>query len=181
VKLKNVKELLFNKSMIEEAQDWANSLGSIKNSITKGKGNYVGRLGELALAKHIGAGDAQDQSGYDLLLDGRKIEVKTKRRAVPPRENYIVNIAKTSTHQRPDVYAFLSAQFESQKAGQYKNLQKLWLCGYKSAEDFFKQATFYAKGDIDPGWKPTPKREHYRFSADCYVMEVRDLDDAVRV
>tara|TARA_R110000824_G_scaffold87254_2_gene215173 strand:+ start:775 stop:1299 length:525 start_codon:yes stop_codon:yes gene_type:complete len=174
-----VKELTFDKSMIEEAQEWADNLGAIKNSITKGKGNYVGRLGELALAKHIGAGEAQDQSGYDLIFNGKKIEVKTKRRAVPPRENYIVNLAKTSRHQRPDIYAFLSAQFESQKSGQYKNLEKLWLCGYKSSEDYFNESTFYAKGDIDPGWKPTPQRKHYRFSADCYVMNISDLDGVI--
>lgn len=175
-----MEELLFDKSMIEEAQEWADNLGAIKNSITKGKGNYVGRLGELALAKHIGAGEAQDQSGYDLVFKGKKIEVKTKRRAVPPRESYLVNIAETSKHQmfrvgRPDVYAFLSAQFESQKAGQYKNLQKLWLCGYKSPKDFFNQATFYSKGDKDPDMPL------YKFSASCYVMRIRDLDNVIQL
>ena len=170
-----MEELLFDKSMIEEAQEWADNLGSIKNSITKGKGNYVGRLGELALAKHIGAGEAQDQSGYDLVFKGKKIEVKTKRRAVPPRESYLVNIAETSKHQSPDIYAFISSQFNTHKKGKYTGLEKLWLCGYKSSEDYFDQATFYSKGDKDPDMPL------YKFSASCYVMRVRDLDNVIQL
>ena len=41
--------------MIDQALQWANDLGGIKNSITKGAGNLAGRLGEIALANHLSA------------------------------------------------------------------------------------------------------------------------------
>ena len=40
-----MKELFFDKPMMEEAQRWAESLGGVNNSILKGGGNLAGRLG----------------------------------------------------------------------------------------------------------------------------------------
>ena len=47
-----MKELFFDKPMMEEARQWAEDLGGINNSILKGRGNHAGRLGEIALARH---------------------------------------------------------------------------------------------------------------------------------
>ena len=43
-----MRELPFDDKIIREATEWAENLGGIYNSITKGDGNYAGRLGELA-------------------------------------------------------------------------------------------------------------------------------------
>ena len=84
----------FDDSMIARAKEKAASLGSINNSILKGGGNIAGYLGEEALAPYI---DAQivsnnrglDKYNHDLLLDcGHRLEVKTKRRTVPPKSYY---------------------------------------------------------------------------------------------
>ena len=49
-----MKDLPFDNSMIKKATEWAENLGGIHNSITRGDGNFAGRMGELALAKHLG-------------------------------------------------------------------------------------------------------------------------------
>ena len=164
-------QLPFDNKMIREATDWAENLGGIYNSITKGDGNYAGRLGELALAKHLGAG-VEDHKDYDLIYNDSKVEVKTKRRATKPKSNYTVNIAATSKHQKPDKYAFLSIEYaDRDSGGNYSDLQYIWLCGYKSAEQFFEEAEFWPKGTPDPPFFKTHR--------DMYVLTIGELDDRV--
>jgi hypothetical protein len=164
-----MQSLKFNQKMIDQASQWANDLGGIKNSITRGDGNYAGRLGELALAKHLGV-EVEDSKDYDIIHDGKKIEVKTKRRAVKPQPYYTVNIAATSLHQKPDIYAFLSMEYlDRDSGGHYSDLLNIWLCGYKNAEQFFEEASFWPKGTPDP-----PAFKTHR---DMYVMKIKDLDN----
>ena len=164
-----MQSLKFNQKMIGQASLWAADIGRIKNSITKGKGNYAGRLGELALAKHLGV-EVEDNKDYDIIYEGKKIEVKTKRRAVEPQTDYTVNIAATSLHQKPDTYAFLSLEYlDRDSAGHYSDLLKVWLCGYKSAEQFFEEAEFWPKGTPDPPFFKTHR--------DMYVMKIGELDE----
>jgi hypothetical protein len=167
-------EINFNKSMMKEAQDWANNLGSIKNSITKGKGNYAGRLGELALAKHLNVDRLEDNRSYDIIFNEKKIEVKTKRRAVKPKDSYVVNVAKTSNHQNPDYYAFVSLEYaDRDSGGNYYDLQHIWLCGYKSHKDFIEKSEFWPKGF------PDPKMPSWKSHVDMHVMEIANLDDGL--
>ena len=97
------------KEMVAQALQKAKKLGKLKNSITKGRGNAAGYLGEEAVAKYLNANIMSNDEGsqkynHDLILqDGRRAEVKTKRRTVPPLDHYDVSIAQTSLHQKPDV------------------------------------------------------------------------------
>ena len=164
-----MQSLKFNQKMIGQASLWAADIGSIKNSITKGRGNYAGRLGELALAKHLSV-EVEDHKDYDLIYNDSKVEVKTKRRATKPKPNYTVNIAATSKHQKPDKYAFLSLEYaDRDSGGNYSDLQYIWLCGYKSAEQFFEEAEFWPKGTPDPPFFKTHR--------DMYVMKIEELDE----
>ena len=164
-------QLPFDNEMIRAATDWAENLGGIYNSITKGDGNYAGRLGELALAKHLGV-EVKDHKDYDLIYNGERVEVKTKRRATKPKSNYTVNVAYTSIHQKPDKYAFLSLEYaDRDSGGNYSDLQYIWLCGYKSAEQFFEEAEFWPKGTPDPPFFKTHR--------DMYVLTIGELDDRV--
>ena len=164
-----MQSLKFNQKMIDQASQWANDLGGIKNSITKGDGNYAGRLGELALAKHLNVG-VEDHKDYDLIYNDLRVEVKTKRRATKPKPNYTVNIASTSRHQKPDSYAFLSLEYSDRdSAGHYSDLLKIWLCGYKDADQFFEEAEFWLKGTTDPPF--------FTAHRDMYVMKIGELDE----
>ena len=100
--------------MVRKAREWSKEVGSLNNSITSGKGNLGGRVGEIAFASYVGAEIADDYD-YDLILNGEKIEIKTKRRTVPIKGHYEVSVASTSLHQNPDRYVFISVQFKRKK------------------------------------------------------------------
>ena len=166
-----MQSLKFNQKMIDQASQWASDLGGIKNSITKGGGNFAGRMGELALAKHLGL-EVSDRKDYDMIFDGRKIEVKTKRRSVKPKPDYVVNVAATSEHQRPDIYAFVSLQYADRDSGaNYTGLEHIWLCGYKNANQFWDECEFWPKGF------PDPKMPSWKSHVDMHVMHIKDLDE----
>ena len=167
-KQSNIIEVSFTEGMVVRAKEKAESLGKINNSILKGKGNFAGYLGEEIVAAHIKADiisndEGEEKYNHDLVLNEEKIEVKTKRRTVPPKDFYDASVAKTSRHQNPDSYVFVSIQFEGSEP------VKAWICGSKKATEYFEQAVFYAKGDVDPsnGWK---------VSTDCYNLPYKDLD-----
>ena len=55
--------------------------------------------------------------------------------------------------------------------GHYSDLLNIWLCGYKNAEKFFEEASFWPKGTPDPPFFKTHR--------DMYVLKIRELDDRV--
>ena len=163
-----IVEVPFTKEMVASAKEKARNLGKINNSILKGKGNLAGYLGEEIVARYIKAhiisnDEGEEKYNHDLVKNGQKIEVKTKRRTVPPRDFYDASVAETSRHQNPDLYIFVSIQFKG------RTPIKAWICGQKGSKEYFEQATFYAKGDVDPsnGWE---------VSTDCYNLPYKDLD-----
>ncbi len=162
-----MEPIKFTQKMIDQALQWANDLGGIKNSITKGRGNLAGRLGEIALADHLSV-DVQDHREYDLVYKGRSIEVKTKRRTVAPRGFYEVSVAKTSKHQHPDLYAFISMEFDRKENGSYFGLKNIWLCGY--SDDYFKKAKYMKKGDRDGSFTTL---------VDMYNLRIDQLDKSI--
>jgi hypothetical protein len=167
-----MKELFFDKPMMEEAQQWAENLGGINNSILKGRGNLAGRLGEIALARHLGVG-IEDHKDYDMIHNGEKIEVKTKRRTVPPQYSYDVSVAATSTHQKPDRYAFISIEFEGKTStGFYHKVKSIWLVGDMAADKYFKLATEWNRGDED-------EANGFVTLVDMFNMRIGDLDNGL--
>ena len=145
-------KLSYTREMLDESARLAESMGSINNSITVGSGNRSGFLAELALAEYLGA-ERRDQFGYDLFLNGQRIEVKTKRRTANPRGFYEGSVALTSGHQHPDFFAYLSLTFEGKRVKQgrehYFGLESVWYCGMISYEEFMEKSTIHKKGDRD--------------------------------
>lgn len=153
-----MKRIAFNDTMIRKAVDKANQLGQIPNSITKGAGNTAGYLAEIALAKHLNCENVscdlgEEKYNYDLIKNGNKIEVKTKRRTVDPLPQYEVSIAETSKHQQTDFYAFISITFGYKdgfgRNAKYFYPEAIWLCGFMRSEDYFKKARYLKKGQVD--------------------------------
>jgi len=164
----NIVEVPFTKEMTLNANAKANSLGSIDNSILDGKGNFAGYLGEEIVADYmkalqISTDEGDEKYSYDLVKDNQKIEVKTKRRTVPPKGFYDASVAVYSRHQNPDIYVFVSLQY-------IDNVPvKAWICGQKDSEEYFKEATFYSRGDVDPS-------NNWVVSVDCYNLPYKELD-----
>lgn len=143
-----MKVIPHNEEMVKSAKRWGKRLGKLNNSITKGKGNLGGRLGEIAFASYIGA-ELADDYNYDVMLVDEKIEIKTKRRTVAPKGHYEVSVASTSLHQNPDRYVFISVEFESKKGFNYYGLKNVWLCGDMKADEYLENARVWKKGEMD--------------------------------
>ncbi len=143
---------------VRKAKSLSLDLGEINNSITKGKGNMYGFLGELMTANFLGV-DLSNTYDYDIIYKGKKIDVKTKKVSTEPKPFYECSIAKLNTHQRCDVYVF---------ARVLKDMSKGWLLGYLSKEDYFKSATALNKGDIDPS-------NNWKVRTDCFNLQISKL------
>ena len=172
-------------NMVDRARSKAKKLGKIRNSILKGGGNTAGYLGEEAVAAYIGAkitscNKGSDKYDYDITAkDKRKIEIKTKRRTVYPQDHFDVSVAKTSVHQRPDLYIFVSIEFEDMKMvngkRSYYGIKSICILGQAEPEDFFSRAKIWRRGDID-------KRNGFKTHVDMYnlpISEIDSLDDSL--
>ena len=171
-KKSNIVQVYFTDEMVESCKAKADNLGEIDNSILKGKGNFAGYLGEEIVADYIQAeiisnNEGEEKYNHDLIKDGKKIEVKSKRRSVPPLDHYDASVAETSAHQKPDIYIFTSIQFKNNKP------VRAWICGQKDAKEYFEQARFWAKDDMDHS-------NRWKVSTDCYNMPYKDLDPVGR-
>ena len=156
--MRRMKKLRFEKWMIKEAFRKSEDLGLINNSITKGRGNLAGYLSEIALSEYLECTNVScdkgvDKYDFDLIKNGVKIEVKTKRRTVDPRIFYEVSIAETSKHQKADIYAFTSITFREKRGTgrdcKYFGIKSIWLCGFIFKNKYFQAAKHLKAGDID--------------------------------
>jgi len=135
-------------------------MGVLKNSISNGKGNVLGFLGEAMAASYLSLSLGENTYDYDMVLpDGRKIDVKTKKTTVAPKENYDCSISNFNTKQKCDIYVFCRV-LEDQSRG--------WILGYDLKDNYMKTATFMKKGDID-------QDNGYKVRADCYNKQIKDL------
>ena len=179
--------------MVTNAQNKAKKLGKIKNSILRGGGNAAGYLGEEAVASYIGAkitscDEGSGKYNFDITTrDERKVEVKTKRRTVScidhdgnDRGFYEVSIAKTSVHQRPELYIFVNIHFDDYRkdengVARYYGIRNIEILGQMEPEDYFAEARFVPKSERDPS-------NNFIAHADMYnlpISELEPLDDSL--
>ena len=94
-----IKEVAIPIDFIDVARKRAADMGVLKNSITKGDGNIFGFLGELIVAKYLGL-NVTNTYNFDMkLVNGKKIDVKTKATSVAPKLNYECSISAYNTKQ----------------------------------------------------------------------------------
>jgi len=159
-----MKKFKISNNTLLNIEDRAKTLPLLNNSIREGKGAVVAYLGE-AVVKKVLDGDIKDTYDYDIVYgDDIKVDVKTKERTVPPRENYNCTVADFNTKQECDEYAFVSVLNDHSTA---------WYLGKISKRDFYKEAKFYKKGELDPD---SPPSKNFYFKADCYNIPISKLD-----
>lgn len=138
--------------------------GALKDSITKGKSNIYGALGEVIVHDYLESNDRvvkfDNTADYDLIVNGKTVDVKTKRTTVPPIQTFNCSISAHNTTQKCDFYIFARVN-ENQREG--------WICGWIAKEEFFKRAKFFRKGQADPKF-PT-----WKFAGSCYNLEISKL------
>ena len=160
--------------MVRKAEVRASELGVLRNSITGGRGNIAGYIGEEAVAQHIGAEIILNDRDYDLIKSGLRIEIKTKRRTVPPKSYFDVSVAETSHHQKPDLYIFVSLEFGEAIASEegfpeYKDLKHVWLVGKKEPDAYFRESSLMRRGDVDDS-------NNFVTHQNMYNLPIRSLD-----
>lgn len=136
----------------------------LNNSMTNGGGNIAGALGEILVIDRFGD-IVEDVSTfeYDLLIKGKKVEVKTKRGRNYPEPYHNVNIFDFNPNQQCDWYCFVIVDYK---------LENGWIVGWKSKEDFIKEAVFKEKGKVDD---ETLNKTTWTFAHDCHNLKISDL------
>jgi len=147
--------------MIESCKEKAKNIGKLKNSITSGEGNLSGILGEYIVHQHLPNSLWKNTYDYDLIEDGKKIDIKTKRSKYEPLEFYDVAIAETSLHQDCDEYIFVTI---------LNDMSKAWIVGGMKHKKYFEKARYMKKGEIDPS-------NNFTVKANCYNLQIKELEE----
>ena len=149
-----------------ESLDAANKLFEFKklnNSITEGGGNFAGALGEVLVCDYF-KGEQKNTFDYDLIINNKKIDVKTKRftEKFKPNNKWNLNIPDFNTTQACDYYCFV---------GMADDYKRAFLYGFIEKVKFYEIATFGKAGAIDPNGNGS-----WKFRADCYNILIAELN-----
>lgn len=130
-----------------------------KHSIRRGSGTLVGSLGEVIVHSVFPEWEWSNTFDYDFLLEGYKIDIKSKDRTVPPKPHYEASISNYNPNQDCDFYIFISI-LRNKNTNCYN---KGYIIGGYSKANYYEDCRFIKKGEIDPdnGWKA---------KCDCYNM-----------
>lgn len=155
-------ECLTNPQQFKRLETWYD-FDALNNSITQGKGNDFGAMGEIWVNDYFA--DKNNLKRYsckdfDFKIDGYKTEVKSKHtNFLPPKSDWLFSVAKSSLHQLCDVYFFVSI---------LKDLSKGYIVGYLTRAEFWAKSFDCKKGEKDiHGWT---------FKEDCKSVYVSDLN-----
>lgn len=157
-----IHEIKITDRMREVAHRKAAEMGTLRNSISKGDGNVIGFLGELAAWSIIG-GKIANTYDYDIVLDGnRTVDVKSKRAKVKPLPYYECSVAAYNITQKCDYYCFVRVT---------NDLDVAWVVGMIDKNKFYERAVYVQKGSIDGN-------NFFEIKDNCYNIKIQELDDA---
>ena len=150
----------------QEDIDKAENLYSFKclnSSITEGKSNIYGAIGEVVVERYLKSTnrdvDFTSTFDYDMIVSGKKIDVKSKRTTVTPKDHYLCSVSNFNTTQRCDYYVFTSIKESKDVA---------YILGYMSKNEFYERSMFFKEGDIDVNG--------FAFRSDNYSIQIKDLN-----
>jgi len=134
-------EINVSKEQLERAKNLY-EFKVLNNSLSKGKGNLIGAIGEIVLFDYYtnkgkNVVHAQDFE-YDLIIEKYKIECKTQSSNYTPKNNYDCKLSTFNDSQNCDYYCFLHV---------LKDFSKVWIKGMLSKEDLNKLKILKKKGE----------------------------------
>lgn len=154
-------EIDITEEMVNNAVERANDIGHLNNSITAGQGNLAAIIGEDIVKDYIG-GKIDNTYDYDVVKDDILYDVKTKRCTSKPRDYYECSVAAFNTKQKCHKYIFVRVLYTNNE------YTKAWILGEYDKEQYFKDAKFLKKGQIDGD-------NGFRVKADCYNIAISEL------
>ena len=139
----------------------------LNGSVTQGKGNEVGALGEIIVwDRYASVTEYVGDYNYDMIIKNVKVDVKTKLQNMAPQPFHRANIFAFNTKQKCDYYCFVAI---------LTDLSIGWIIGWKGKDEFFKEAEFHKKGEVDlKGSDPT-----WTFKGDCYCLDNSQLENKI--
>jgi len=153
-------EIKVTDDMFVKAREKAIEVGRLNNSILNGGGNLAGFIGEQIVLQVLG-GDWLNTYEYDLIIDGHKVDVKTKQTSVVPLPHYECSITEYNAKQDCDYYAFTRVK---------KDFSVGWYLGAMKKADYFYEAKYLKKGEVDPS-------NNYTVRATCYNLAIDKLKE----
>lgn len=148
------------KLMVKISKQKAESLGILKNSITKGEGSQAGYIGEEMVKKYLRC-KSKNTFDYDLVKKGKTLEVKTKRCNSEPKPHYESSITANNIKQKCSYYIFVRVLSDYSYG---------WILGFCSKRKYFNNARFCRAGSLD--YKSGGK---WSFKANCYNLPISKL------
>ena len=138
-----MKEINVSEEQLERAKTLY-EFKVLNNSISKGKGNLIGAIGEIVVFDYYtnkGKNVIHAQNfQYDLIIENYKIECKTLASNVTPKDYYNCHLSTFNDKQDCDYYCFLHA---------LNDFSKVWIKGMLSKHEVNQLKTFKKKGELD--------------------------------
>jgi len=166
-----MQDINISESDLEQAKN-RYSFNNLKNSISKGTRQIYGALGEIIILKYYKNKFSEKQYkttivdestyDYDLIINNKTVEVKTKMIKFTPQKDYVVSVACSNDKQNYD-YIFFTIVHE--------NMTKGWLLGFMPKKDFEDKRIFCKKGELCP---VNPKNG-YRVAQDCWSLSINNI------
>ena len=156
-----IQRVQVTKKQQERARRRARMLGRLRNSITNGRSNYWGMLGEEVVTDFI-KGDLADTRDYDVVApNGARLEVKTKKTNTKamPKPFFECSVCDHNTNQQCDAYVFVRVSTLAPVA---------FVCGALSRSDFYRLARRFRKGDRDSS-------NRYVVTENCHNVNMSQL------
>lgn len=154
-----MKRIIPTIKMMKRADMKSKEMGTLNNSIMNGTRNFVGFLGEEIMMDYLGIDSPSNTYDYDIVYNGKTIDVKTKLTTVTPKLYYDCSIAAYNIKQKCDLYAFVRV---------HKNLKEAWVLGLKEKQAYLDESRFLKKGDKDGN-------NNFTVRADCYNLPISSL------
>lgn len=151
-------EVKITPGMLSRATLKSVDMGSLKNSITQGTKNIIGFLGEEVVGMYLGV-EPSNTYEWDIIYNGKYLEVKTKDTTVYPKKGYEVSVAGYNTKQKCDHYVFTRV---------LTDLSIGWILGFMPKKEFYEKARKMTKGEIDG-------TNNFEVKADCWNMLISEL------
>lgn len=156
--------LKITKEQVARAKERCKAISNLKDSITKGKSSIYGSLGEIIFEDYFKERlnvEYLDTYDYDYKVEGRKIDIKSKKTTVIPKGHYNCSVAAANTRQKCDYYAFVRIR---------EDFLEGYILGYISKKQFYEKAIFFKEGEKDPS-----SYGNWTFKGDCYNLPFYSL------
>lgn len=168
-----IKQIIVFNTLVDRIKEYLMSHNLGNKGVEDGspRKQEVGLIGELVVHNYLfdeypNLFDKLDgfDGGFDMLFQGKKIDVKTMERKSYVRPNFVNNFYIMQKHHNADIIVFCS----------YHSVDNvIEICGCLPKNELHTRGIFYAAGTR----RNRADGSFFVFRQDNYEVEVKDLDD----